>query len=216
MITASVIDAVMQILSPNVSVAHRTTSSAGAPASDSAASVASLSMRMTSSRRAGLTGRLRFPQSVAGMSGRSCGNAIRRLPLAGPGPPRRSRGSRTERRAPRARRGRGPGWAGPAESSCQVLLPGPGGPGGERLARHPAGVEAAQHPLDVVGQLVGGGLEAPDLPAEAGAFPVPAVQASSQVHLESFHLLTAREGEQRSLEADVRGLDPGARVGAAV
>ena len=54
MITASVIDEVMQIRSPNVSVAHRTTSSAGAPASASAAWLASLSMRMTSSGRAGV------------------------------------------------------------------------------------------------------------------------------------------------------------------
>ncbi len=53
MITASVMDDVMQIRDPNVSTAQRMISSAGASASSSAAWAASLSMRIGSSRGSG-------------------------------------------------------------------------------------------------------------------------------------------------------------------
>src|SRR6266702_2822630 len=77
-------------------------------------------------------------------------------------------------------------------------------------------VEPAQYPLDVVRQAVGCSLQASHLPAEARTGPVPSVQASPEVDLESFDLLPAGEGDETSLQADVRRLDPGAGVRAPV
>src|ERR1700744_3662041 len=74
MMTASVIEDVTQIRSPNVSVAQRRISSAGASASASAASATSFSIRCGSSSTASsyvaaeLTEQLLFRQSVAGNS----------------------------------------------------------------------------------------------------------------------------------------------------
>src|SRR6266571_9525991 len=107
------------------------------------------------------------------MSSCSCDSAIhRRRHLAVRGPPRRSRGSRRER----------PWW------SRELLITGPGGPGGEALTGLAGRVEAAQHPFHVVRQFLGRGLEPAHLAAEAGAGAVAAVQAAAQVHLEAFDL----------------------------
>src|SRR5277367_5860182 len=73
MITASVIEDVMQSLLPNVSAAHRMTSSAGAPASDWAASSATRSI-------AALTG-----SPLLGSSARLCARTSCRPTLFRPG-----------------------------------------------------------------------------------------------------------------------------------
>src|SRR6201992_4468618 len=104
MITASVIEDVTQIRSPNVSVAQRRISSAGASASASAASATSFSIRCGSSSTASsyvaaeLTEQLLFRQSVAGNSWCSYDSANpHRLILAVRGLLPRSTGSRTAR-----------------------------------------------------------------------------------------------------------------------
>src|SRR5215469_2709430 len=120
-------------------------------------------------RTPGFTGWLRSRPHGAGTSWCSCGNAIDRRPdRVVRGLPRRSRGSRT----------------GPPGCSCQVLFGGPRGPGGEALAGLAAGLVPAQHPLDVAGQVLGGGLEAAQLAAEPGPGAVAAGQRAAQVDLE--------------------------------
>src|SRR6201996_8169170 len=209
-ITASVIEEVMQIRSPNVSVAQRMISSAGASASASAASATSFSMRCGSSSTASscmvaeLTAQLLFRQSVAGNCGCSSGSANphQRFPAAR-GPLRRSTGSRTAR----------PGRCG---RSRQLLVARPYSPLRERLARLLTGCKPAENPFYVVRQLVSGGLEPADLAPEPRFGPVTTSQAAAQVDLEPFHLLAVRPGDQRALQPDVRGLDAGAGVRAAV
>ena len=72
--------------------------------------------------------------------------------------------------------------------------------------------EAAEHPLDVVGQLGAGHLEPAGLAAEARLGP----ELAAEVHLEALGLLPVGVGDEHALEADVGHLDAGAGVGAAV
>src|ERR1700742_3398355 len=208
--TASVIEEVTQIRSPNVSVAQRRISSAGASASASAASATSFSMRCGSSSTASscmvaeLTAQLLFRQSVAGNCGCSydSANPHRRFPAVRD-PLRRSTGSRT------ARPGRC-GW------SCQILIARMDSPLRERLARLLTGCKPAENSFYIVGKVFGGGFQAPDLAPEARRRAVTAAQAAPQVDLKALHLLTVRAGDQRPLQPDVSGLDAGAGVRAAV
>ena len=62
-------------------------------------------------------------------------------------------------------------------------------PARERLAGLALVDEAAHEALDVVGQVVGGHLEAADGAAEAGLVAVGGRQAAAEVHLEAGHLL---------------------------
>src|SRR5262249_45789844 len=108
---------------------------------------------------------------------------------------------------------------GPAPAACRAGLSslayvsyqepfvGAAGPGGELLAFGPVGEVVAQNPLDVVGQPVGGHLQAAQFPAERGI----AAERSPQVHLEALAAV-----HDRPLQPDVGDLEPGAGVGAAV
>src|SRR5688572_2182067 len=140
------------------------------------------------------------------------------------GPPARRTSARTRacrsgtptRRASR-RPARGPRWRRTGSSrgplarsrwcSSQVLLVGPLGPLREQLAVEALLVELARHALDVVGELLGRNAQ----PAQRLPEPAGQAEAATQVHLVA--VLAAR---QRTLEADVCGLDASARVGAAV
>ena len=72
---------------------------------------------------------------------------------------------------------------------------------------------AADHPLDVVGQLVGGDLEAAHLAAEAG---VQARAPPPRCTWKPSTCSPSASGDQLALEPDVGDLDAGAGVGAAV
>src|SRR5690242_12835863 len=96
--------------------------------------------------------------------------------------------------------------------SRQRLLRGTRGPGGEPLALLALGLEPLQDPLDVVGQFLGGDLQATDLAAETGL----QTQRATQVHLVALDLLAPVVEDQLALETDVRHLDTGAGVRAAV
>ena len=87
-----------------------------------------------------------------------------------------------------------------------------GDPLGEPLAVLALRLEGLEHPLDVVGQFVGGDLVAADLAAEPGVQAEPA----AQVHLEALDLLAAVVGDDHALETDVGDLGAGAGVRAAV
>src|ERR1700761_7279592 len=210
MMTASVIEEVTQIRSPNVSVAQRRISPAGASARACAASATSFSMRCGSSSTASsyvaveLTAQLLFRQSVAGNCGCSydSANPHRRFPAAR-GPLRRSTGSRTAR----------PGRCG---RSREILIARPDSPLRERLVWLLVSCKPAEDPFYVVRKLIGGRLQPPDLTSEPRGRAVAAGQAAPQVDLEPLHLLAVRSGDQRALQPDVRGLDAGTGVGAAV
>ena len=74
---------------------------------------------------------------------------------------------------------------------------------------------AAHQALDVVGQAGGGNLEAPHRAAQTGLGAPVGGQPAAQVHLETGHLL-AVDRDDLAFEADVRDLDAGAGVRAAV
>src|ERR1700722_4512932 len=193
MITASVIEEVTQIRSPNVSVAQRRISSAGASASASAASATSFSMRCGSSSTASscmvaeLTAQLLFRQSVAGNCGCSydSANPHQRFPAARD-LLHRSTGSRTGR----------PGRCGRCGRSREFLVARTDSPLGERLVRLLTSCKPAEDPFYVVRQLIGGGLEPSDLAPEPRPRPVTARQAAAQVDLEPLRLLAVRSGDQ--------------------
>ena len=86
----------------------------------------------------------------------------------------------------------------------------------ENVSPGPALVDVAAHePLDEVGEVVGGHLEAAHRAAEAGLVAVGGGEAAAEVHLEA-GLLLAVDRDDHALEADVGDLDAGAGVGAAV
>src|ERR1700727_1313555 len=191
MITASVIEEVTQIRSPTVSGPQRRISSAGASASACAASATSFSMRCGSSSTASsyvaveLTVQLLFRQSVAGNYGCSydSANPHQRFPAARD-LPHRSTGSRTGR----------PGRCG---QSREFLVARTYSPLGERLVRLLTSCKPAEDPFYIVRQLIGRGLQPPDLAPEPRFRPVTAGQAAAQVNLEPLHLLAVRPGDQR-------------------
>src|SRR5512132_2701569 len=131
------------------------------------------------------------------------------LPAVGRGPPRRSTGNRTG--AAVARPTKRPRWDSRC-LSCEVLLFGAGDPIREALFVRALGSEAAHHPLDVVGYVFGGDLQAAQLAAESGGN----AESAAQVDLEALDLPTLLIGDDHSLEADIRDLEASARVGAAV
>src|ERR1039458_1786461 len=133
-----------------------------------------------------LTRSLPFQQIVAGRTGCSCDTASCRPVPAVLGPRRRNRGSSTVLRVLSRMSG----------MSREVLLAGPAGPRGEVLVRAPAVLEATQNPLQVFGQVLRGGLQAPDLAAEPGALPVTTSQGAPQVDLESLRLVPVGTDDQ--------------------
>src|SRR4051794_21775455 len=97
-------------------------------------------------------------------------------------------------------------------TSLEPGLFGPGDIAGEPLVRRPPFQVAAQDALDVVGHLVGRDLQATELPAERRL----RTEMPPEVDLEPLDLVTVVVAHDGALEPDVGGLEPRARVGAAV
>src|SRR3978361_1047264 len=96
--------------------------------------------------------------------------------------------------------------------SDQPRLVGPGDVGGEPLTGLAPLQVGPQHPLAVVGGLVLGDLVSAELAAEARL----GAEVTAEVHLEALDALPGGVPDDHALEADVRRLEPGAAVRAAV
>src|SRR3954452_14311848 len=205
----SAIEEVIAKSSPKVSPAHRRTVSAcstgsSMPSNQSLAAEASSfvgrsAVEITAAPPS-RSGGPRRPADKIGMTSR------RLSPRTGGFPRRRSTGSGTAAAA---------AYVPPSPlSPCshQPLLVGPRHVGREPLARLPPLEVAAQHPLAVVGGLGLGHLVTAELAAERGLD----AEVAAEVHLEALDHLAGVVAHHRALEADVRGLEAGAAVGAPV
>ena len=96
--------------------------------------------------------------------------------------------------------------------SYQQLLLCTQGPRRKTLTRLSVSDKVAGHPLHVHGQLDHGGFEAAHLATEARL----QAEGATQEDLETADLVAVSVGDEDALEPDVRDLDAGIRVGAAV
>src|SRR6476660_189411 len=204
--TASAIELVTQNRGPKVSTAQRTISSADASSSSTEARAARSAISLRGYCRVALI-------AVPPRGRRTARRTSPRTPGRRPGTPRRRAAPRAVAGPRRRSTGRTAVWS---VRSSQLLLIRSGDPLGERLAGLAAGEVAAGQPLDVVGTFRRGGLEPPQLAAEAAGLSLGHGQATAEVHLVALDRLPVRAGHELPLQADVGDLGPRAGVRAAV
>src|SRR5699024_11738677 len=135
--------------------------------------------------------------------------AVGAVPRTSPPRPRRWRAAR---HGPAVHLGQCRSPHGPGSCSSQGLLVDPVRPLGEWFTGLAVGEPTPHHPFDVVGQVGRRHLQLANRPTQPGLVTVVRGEPTSQVHLESGLVAT----QQLTLQTDVGGLHPGARVLATV